>query len=236
MNETGSSARLARSLDFFGRVTANLSHEMSNVINIVNEVSGLLDDLLLLAEKGRPLNTEKLKSLSENIGRQTRRGKALITELNFLGHSIDDPARQMDLNLVVGHFGSLARRIVERKGGALELACFDRPVIAVCNAFDLLQSIFWCVDMALEAGAVSDTVCISASADGHGPRVSIRSAWFEHGEPEREALSHIGMLLAESGATVTTAMDDGGRRMIRLQFPPATQNVAPAPEVGRGQR
>jgi hypothetical protein len=222
MNETDSAARLARSLHFFGRITANLSHEMNNVITIIGEVSGLLDDLLLLAGKGRPLDTEKLKALSENIKRQTRRGKELITEMNFLGHSIDESSRQIDLNDVAGHIGNLARRIAERKGGVLELRRFDRPVMAVCNTFDLLQSIFWCLDMALEAGAVSEPVCIAASVGGQGPCMSIRSTKFEHGDRDRETLSHIGMLIAETGGTVTTAVDDDGRHVIRLQFPPAS--------------
>ena len=228
MNDTDTSARLARSLGFFGRITANLSHEMNNVITIIGEVSGLLDDLLLLAEKGRPLETQKLKSLSENIKRQTRRGKALITEMNFLGHSIDDPSRQIDLNLVAGHIESLARRIAERKGGVLEVRRFERPVMAVCSPFDLLQSVFWCVDMALEAGAVSEPVCIAASAGGHGPCISIRSTEFEHGDRDRETLSDIGMLLAETGGTVSTTVDDGGGRVILLQFPPVTKDAAQA--------
>jgi C4-dicarboxylate-specific signal transduction histidine kinase len=229
MNEAGISTRLARSLHFFGRITANLSHEMNNVVTIIGEVSGLLDDLLLLAEKGRPLDTEKLKSLSENIKRQTRRGKEIITEMNFLGHSIDDASRQIDLNLVADHIGSLARRIAERKGGVLEVKRFDQPVMAVCNPFDLLQSIFWCLDMALAAGAVSEPVCIAASMGAHGPCVSVCSSGFEHSDPDRATLSDIGMLLIEAGGTVTTAIDDHGRRVIQLQFPPVALDAAAAP-------
>ena len=229
MNETDTSARLARSLHFFGRITANLSHEMNNVVTIIGEVSGLLDDLLLLADKGRPLDTEKLKSLSENIKRQTRRGKVLITEMNFLGHSIDEPLRQVDLNLVAGHIASLVRRIVERKGGALDLRRFDGPVIAVCNPFDLLQSMIWCLDMALEAGAVSEPICIATLVGGPGPCVSIRSTGFEHGDMDRATLSHVGMLLTEAGGTVSSMVDEGGRRVIQLQFPPVAQDAAPAP-------
>jgi len=229
MSATDTSARLARSLHFFGRITANLSHEMNNVVTIIGEVSGLLDDLLLLAEKGRPLDGEKLKSLSENIKRQTRRGKELITEMNFLGHSVDEPSRQIDLNDVSGRIANLARRIAERKGGVLELRRFERPVMAVCNPFDLLQSIFWCLDMALEAGAVSEPVCIAASLGGQGPCVSIRSTGFEHGAQDRETLSHIGMLLAESGGTVTTALDEGGGRVVELRFPVVKKDAVPAP-------
>lgn len=218
MNESGASPRLARGLRFFGRMTANLSHEINNVITIIGEVSGLLDDLLLIAEKGRPLDPKKLKSLSENIKRQTQRGKALVTEMNFLGHSVDDPSRQIDLNLVAGHIENLARRIAERKGGALEVRRFDRPVFVVCNPFDLLQSVFWCIDMALEAGAVSEPVCIAAFVSGHGPCLSIRSAGFEHGDRDHATLSDIGMLLSETGGTVASAIDDGGKRVIQLQF------------------
>ena len=57
-------------LAFFGKIGADVTHEMRNVLSIVGENAGLLDDQLALAESGKALDYEKLKKLSARITRQ----------------------------------------------------------------------------------------------------------------------------------------------------------------------
>jgi len=40
------------SLRFFGKIVASISHEIKNVMAIINEKAGLIKDLTLMAEKG----------------------------------------------------------------------------------------------------------------------------------------------------------------------------------------
>jgi hypothetical protein len=42
-------------------MTASISHEIKNVMAIINESAGLLEDYSLMAEKGMPIDPERLK-------------------------------------------------------------------------------------------------------------------------------------------------------------------------------
>ena len=39
-------------LQFFGRMSASISHEIKNVLAIINENAGLLEDFSLMADRG----------------------------------------------------------------------------------------------------------------------------------------------------------------------------------------
>ena len=66
MNEDLHSRLRQEDLAFFGMMGAEVSHEMRNVLSIISEYAGLLDDLLRLAEKGKALDHVRLKKLSAN--------------------------------------------------------------------------------------------------------------------------------------------------------------------------
>ncbi len=86
-------------IEFFGRMTASISHEIKNTLAIVNENAGLLGDLALLMDKGRPLSPERLTTLAGNIRRQVQRADDIIRRLNRFAHSAHEPAASVDLGL-----------------------------------------------------------------------------------------------------------------------------------------
>ena len=43
---------------FFGRIGASVSHELKNVLAVMNEQAGLLGDLACMAARGMPLDPE----------------------------------------------------------------------------------------------------------------------------------------------------------------------------------
>ena len=106
-------------LDFFGNMTASISHELKNALAIVNENAGLLGDLALLMEKGRPLSPERLVSLAGNIRRQVQRADDIIRRLNRFAHSAHEPAASTDLGEVLAFTVALADRLATMKGVAL---------------------------------------------------------------------------------------------------------------------
>ena len=59
-------------LSFFGTISASVSHELNNVLSIINEYAGLLDDLVTADKKGIPFENEKIKK--ENIQSRTAYG------------------------------------------------------------------------------------------------------------------------------------------------------------------
>jgi len=48
-------------LQFFGKMTASISHEIKNVLAIINENAGLLEDLALMADGGAEIEPQRLK-------------------------------------------------------------------------------------------------------------------------------------------------------------------------------
>jgi len=42
-----------KELEFFGKITACISHELNNVLSIINEYTGLLEDLMLTCGDGK---------------------------------------------------------------------------------------------------------------------------------------------------------------------------------------
>ena len=84
-------------LAFFGRVNASISHELKNILAIISEAAGLLNDLTELASAGGDANLEMLKTCSQDIGEEIQRGFATIKQMNRFSHSVDDPLKNIDL-------------------------------------------------------------------------------------------------------------------------------------------
>jgi hypothetical protein len=56
-------------VQFFGIISASISHDIKNVLAVLNENAGLIEDLVLMAEKGASFNQERVKSLAGSIKR-----------------------------------------------------------------------------------------------------------------------------------------------------------------------
>ncbi len=82
-------------LQFFGRMSASISHEIKNVLAIINENAGLLEDFSLMADRGVPIDPGRLKTMAEKVKRQISRADGIIKNMNRLAHSIDETIKMM---------------------------------------------------------------------------------------------------------------------------------------------
>lgn len=136
-------------LRFFGRVTASISHEIKNVLAIINENAGLLEDLLLMHEKGGNLDTERIKNLAVRVRDQVKRGDGIIKNMNQFAHSIDHFIGQVDLNELLALMVRLAQRPASMKGSNIESKAHSEQIVITTNTF-LLENLIWiCLDLAL---------------------------------------------------------------------------------------
>ena len=177
-------------LQFFGRITANLAHELSNVVSIVGELSGLLDDYLRLAEQdGDPLHPEKLQQLAHGIDKQTARGKGLIHHMNRFVRSIDGPLKKFDLGEMLENIIHLCERFARLKSTAIELISPEKPVRVTSNPFMLRLAVFACIDISLEAmkaEAMNEPIRMSLASPHHGKqgaRITLRTTSLAHVDP-----------------------------------------------------
>lgn len=148
---------LSLDLAFFGKITASVTHELNNVISIVEQLAGLLEDQLCGAESGAPLDTEKVKSVQERIVLQTDRGVDLLRNLNKFAHSVDEERRDTDLNELAGNLYQLSKRFADLKNINLEMEAAGESIIVRTSPFLLQQVLFW-VLMAVISSTPSDEV------------------------------------------------------------------------------
>ena len=84
-------------LAFFGKVNASISHELKNILAIISETAGLLQDLTEMAAKGQKIELEMLKTCSQDIVEEIQRGFTTIKQMNTFSHSVDDPLKSVNL-------------------------------------------------------------------------------------------------------------------------------------------
>ncbi|MGD2037829.1 MAG: hypothetical protein PVH28_08100 [Desulfobacterales bacterium] len=96
-------------LAFFGKVNASISHELKNILAIISEAAGLLQDLTEMATQGKKIELEMLKSCSQDIVDEIQRGFITIKQMNKFSHSVDDPTKEVNLVEVVDMMIALAK-------------------------------------------------------------------------------------------------------------------------------
>ena len=153
--------RVCRSaLQFFGTVTASISHEINNVLAIVNENAGLLEDFTAMSEKGIPIDEERLKTLAGKITAQVRRADAIVRNMNKFAHSVDEFTKRIDLNELLDLVLALANRSASMRGVNLELKFSGNPVFITTNDFFLANLLWLCMHFAMDAVDENNTVAM----------------------------------------------------------------------------
>ena len=149
-------------LKFFGKMAASISHEVKNVLAIINENAGLLEDLCAMAEKGRPVDPVKIKTVSGKVIKQVQRGDEIIRRLNSFAHSADESVCDVDLCEAIKLVSGLSGRIALMRGITVELNVDAAPVVVNTNPF-LLETLVWLfLDFAMDAAGGKGTVCITS--------------------------------------------------------------------------
>lgn len=147
-------------LRFFGKIVASISHEIKNVMAIINEKAGLLKDLTLMAEKGAALDPARIQTLAEDLKFQIKRGDGIIQNMNKFAHSVDEDIQQVDLDELVVLMTLLAERFASRMVVKLNLKRSENSIKIRTHPF-LLESLVWeCLSFAMETCEKEETVTI----------------------------------------------------------------------------
>jgi signal transduction histidine kinase len=137
-----------KELAFFGKIAAGVTHEIRNVLAIINESNGLMGDLLAMAKDGPLPNRDKfLRSISK-IEAQVRRGVEITGKFNRFAHSVDNPVASVDLNEIVEQTVALAQRFAALKNIELRASFSSEPALLVTFPFRLQMAL----TRAIEAG------------------------------------------------------------------------------------
>lgn len=159
-------------LRFFGKVTASVSHEIKNVFAVINENAGLLEDLMLLAAKGRPLDGGRLRDIVGTVIAQIRRGDGIVKSLNTFSHTVDDVSKTVDLGETLRLVATLFSRHASMKGVTVEVA-IDGAVSVTTSPFALQNLIWLCLEFCLKAVSSRKRVDLRAKSTEEGALIRI---------------------------------------------------------------
>lgn len=152
-------------LAFFGAVTASLSHQINNVLTIVNELGGLIGDMTASGqtEEGQG---ERLGRLAERILGNVERGTEYLRLLNRFSHSVDHTVAELDAAEQVRLVAALSQRFAELRETRLEVATSAGSLQLRTGPFRLLHALFVCVEGALSVDGVSVVTLCATEHDG----------------------------------------------------------------------
>lgn len=196
----------AKGLAFFGSITASLSHEMNNVFATVNELSGLIEDILAACDRGRPLDPERVKSTVQRISAQIARGQEYVKQLNRFAHSADHDRVNFDLQDVLERITALCQRFARLRKVSLQTSFPLEPFSLEGNPFDLQHVVFRCIDIALALSPSGAAIDVRFAPSDEGARISVIGDKPGGSKEDRSLqLSLLAGLVAELGGALETA-------------------------------
>ncbi len=138
---------------FFGKITAGITHEIKNVLAIIQESSGLMEDILAVSpDETFPHKDKFFTSLKRILG-QIDRGVDITTRLNKFAHSPDHSPANADLNDVSEQMVLLASRFARLKNVVLKADPHDVSMTIRTHPVALEMAIFESIEILL--GAIS---------------------------------------------------------------------------------
>lgn len=140
----------AAGLRFFGRMSASISHELKNVLAIIKENSGLLNDYLLMMAKGMPVDPQRFKTVADRIHIQTARADNIIKNLNQFAHTIDNFDKRVDANEILALLIALHQRAADMKQVSLTPKPSQTDACVTTAPFTLLNALGLALIHALE--------------------------------------------------------------------------------------
>lgn len=201
----------AEGFRFFGKTNRLISHELKNILAIISETIGLLDELVELSESGMQLTSEKLRSMSASIIEEVERANTVIRCMNTFAHSVDEFVREIDLGEIVSLTIQLVQLNPVSKVVKIEFAENGSHKIYTSPFFleNLLYHVFY---VALSAASAQKHIKISLFADGHKSGVEISGM----GPDGIKSFSTepIGLLAKTIGAEITSDIPAGPFRVL----------------------
>ncbi len=167
-------------LRFFGQVNASISHEIKNVLAVINEGAGLLDDLCMLAAKGRPFDPEKLVLVAQSILGQVKRGDTIVRRMNAFAHSVDREVHRFSLPEVVRLMAGLGERVAAGKELGLDVEDGE-DVVVETDLYALEHLLHAMLRFAIDHAHGAGRLCFSISRAEEGLEIHLRGLHLPEG-------------------------------------------------------
>jgi C4-dicarboxylate-specific signal transduction histidine kinase len=158
---------------FIARMTASTTHELRNVLAVVKESAGLVEDLVLASPQQKALNPEKLLHAARRIDAQVGRGAALLTALNRLAHGLDHAEETLDLGQQTEQATFLCQRFARQRRQRIEAEAEGDARSVRVNALRLQMALVSAIDCCLEQLPEDSVVTMRVVGSADRPSVVV---------------------------------------------------------------
>jgi len=206
-------------LAFFGTITASVSHELNNVLSIINEYSGLLDDLVSGDNKDKPIEKERIQKIALNIANQINREQGIIKLLNRFAHRVDNPLVKFNLNELVSDITRLSQRFASLKRIELGTTIPERQINLTNNPFAVQHVIFLCLKLALEYSNIADCITILLETNESQAIVKIESTAMGKNKETEKIINLISVLSTKLSGEIENIILNKNRQLQQISLP-----------------
>jgi C4-dicarboxylate-specific signal transduction histidine kinase len=155
----------AKKAAFMGKITAGITHEMKNVLAIIKESAGLLDDLISFTKENSPPPRDKMLRTITRITEQVNRGVDLATKLNSFAHTTDNGVTTLDLNQILEQAVFLCQRFARLKKMTLNIVSHGAPIIVTADPLSLQMLLFQCVEKLMDSVQAGSAITLQSRGD-----------------------------------------------------------------------
>jgi len=204
---------------FIARMTASTTHELRNVLAVVKESAGLVEDLTLAVQQRKAVNPDKLLQATRRIEAQVGRGADLLTSLSRLAHGLDHPVESIDLGQHARQVAFLCQRFARQRRQRLEVEGGDGVPCVRANSLAMQMTLTAAIDCCIEQWPDETAITISVEAPAGRAALAFRGA-AAGALPAPERAKSWGRLRALA-AGVGGAVETDGTSAFRLAFAPS---------------
>jgi C4-dicarboxylate-specific signal transduction histidine kinase len=161
---------------FFGKITASMTHEFKNVLAIIKESAGLMEDITRIAPLSESRHQEKFDSALETIKSQLKRGMELSTVFNRFAHAPDKEAAEINLHQLAEQVAVLCERFARLRHITLETADparSDTGIQTTGNPVWLQMAVSKAIECALDSLPARSVIRLSAETEGGGKYIRL---------------------------------------------------------------
>ncbi|PIE66533.1 MAG: hypothetical protein CSA26_00450, partial [Desulfobacterales bacterium] len=153
----------AACVQVFAKVVASISHEVKNVLAIINENGGLLEDIILMSEPGQGVPPDYIRSAAAAISSQVQRANRIMKNCNRLAHLGDRTIAEEPLAEILELMAALVQRQADMKHMTIagEYQADIRIVAPMLPFASLVYLLFRAI---IDAGQNDSTITVSAAS------------------------------------------------------------------------
>jgi signal transduction histidine kinase len=195
----------AEGLLFFGTTNRLISHELKNILAIISETLGLIDELLKLSDSGTALEPGKLGSLSESIIEEVDRANSIIRNMNAFAHSVDEFISEVDISRIIELMIGVYRLNAASK--SIDIRFLDKgPCVITTSSLFLQNIIYRVIDFSLCFASSCNDIEISLDSDNNEARIVFSGINFENAYELKDREDLLARMLS---ARLLTDVDAG---------------------------